>query len=283
MPLVFRAPPFLGQIKPNGLVRIDWSHPLTTGLLFYGFDTGAWIIDLVRGTNQTLVGTYDTGGMTAYGSGIAYNNDGSFLFPSDANIDAAGSPVSGAGYSWACAYVQTGTVGSFTRPFGRTAQNGGSQPFLNWDFEINPSAAGQNVAVADFAGSGPSVQTSGQWTGNANNTFTSLAASILNLGPLGTLTFYAQGAQISQSTLSVPVASTTNAGIFFSGASSAGAVSPFIGKVFYGAFWNRVLTAAEVAALHADPYCFLISAEGELPSLAAAAFTLQGFQPMVLM
>lgn len=35
--------------------------------------------------------------------------------------------------------------------------------------------------------------------------------------------------------------------------------------------WNRALSTAEIAALDADPYCFLMPAEGAMPALVAAA------------
>ena len=253
---------------PVGPVKIDWSHPLTNGLLFYGYDTGSMVIDLVGGTTGTIVGTADTGGMTPNGPGIAYNGSTIYLPGSTrADIDAAQTSQS---FSWACAYYQTGTVGAYTRPFGRTANNAGLQPYANWDFEINPGGAGQNVVVSNYAAT--TIQSSPQWTGNASNVFTSLLSTVQVISLVNAVTLYAQGQQAAQNlSANVATATNANANIMFSGGSDAGIISNFTGKVYYGAFWNRVLRPDEAALLHADPYCFLVPAEGEMPALQAAA------------
>jgi hypothetical protein len=271
-----------GQQSPRGSARIDWRHPITNGLLFYAIDTGGWLIDLVRYTTAGYVGTTDSAGMTAYGPGINWGANGgsSIWFPNDAKISAAGSTNN---ISWACAYIQTGTVAAYTRPFGRTANNGGAVPYVNWDFEINPASAGQNTVNANFS-SVAGLASSPNWTGNANNVFTSLAATCMFLGGNHTTDLYAQGQYVSTHGGDIPQDSPTNSSIMFSGASNASVISNFVGKVFYGAFWARTLSADEIAYLHADPYCFLIPTEGEMPILLAPpTLTLQGFQPRVLM
>lgn len=243
-----------GQIKPRGIPRINWSHSLAQGLLFYGFDTGDIIIDLARGLPQQQAPSTTIAPSTEfsqYGSGIGWNNSDSKYFASDSAIRTATAGK----HSWACAYVQTGTAGSFARPFGRTAQNGGSEPFVNFDFEINRSGLGQNIVnAAWFDGPAGTFDISSDWTGNANNVFVSLAATFTSTTNVD---FYAQGQKIGPTTTALGSSDTSDA-IIFSGSSSAASSNPFVGNVFYGAFWNRTLTAEECLQLHLDPYCFLV-------------------------
>jgi hypothetical protein len=257
-----------GQIKPRGPVTIDRSHPVTNDLLFYGFDTGdGLIIDLVTNKPMNSVGTFDVPGVSSYGTGLAYAGAGSKFFAADSNFDAAGSPAVGSGFSWACAYIQTATVG-ITRIFGRTAGNDAAAPFANWYFSINPQGSGQNVVQAGYYTVSGLVGST-TWTSNANNVFTSLLATALHQTPVNVFTFYTQGQQNSIDGFDAPTSSSANSSIVFSGSSDASVNKPFIGVVFYGAFWGRVLRSDEAALLHSDPYCFLIPAEYEMPAVFA--------------
>lgn len=264
-----------GQVKPQGVPRIDWTHPLAQGLVFYAFDTGTGVVlDLVGNRPQNFAGTIDPSGATPWGTGKTYGGSGAVYFNSDADIR---NPQT-AQFSCACAYVQTGTVAAYTRPFGRTAENGGGQPYYNWDWEINPVGNGQNI-VSFNAAAGSFTTTRATWTGNANNVFTSLLTTVN--APATTAIGYAQGQSIGQDT--TDGASNDNNGdyiIFAAGTITS--PSSFIGSVFYGALWNRVLTAAEALQLHLDPYCFLIPAEAEMPALfvsgGAAAASLTPFR-----
>lgn len=239
------------QWKRAGVPRIDWSHPLARGLLFYGYDTGfGGIVDLVSGRGMKAVGTLPSVGASPNGQGFLWNNSPAAYFSSDSTVQIGGP------YTVACAYIQTGTVGAYTRPFGRTALNGGSQPFVNWDFEINDASTGQNKVTFNYDDGGV-VTTAATWSGNANNVFTSLLMSAFDAVSKN-INCYAQGALVASHTYFNCSTSNTNDAILFSGASAAASVSPFIGYVYYGAFWNRPLSAAEALRLHADPYCFLI-------------------------
>src|SRR6516164_8605550 len=139
-----------GQAKPfPSIPRIDWAHPLAQGLIFYGYDTGAGtIFDLCSFNNakETRLGTVDPNSISAFGSGITYGGAGTRYF----NSGAAIQNLTSGNLSCACAFVKTGTVGSFTRPFGRTANNGGSNPYANYAFDINAAGGGQSQIQVDF-------------------------------------------------------------------------------------------------------------------------------------
>lgn len=238
-----------GQVKPPGIPRINWRHPLAKGLLFYGFDTGGGlIVDLVAGRPMTKVGTWPANGVSPWGAGIKWQGSGGAYFNADAairNATAAGN------YTYACAYLQTGTVGSFAAPFVRTANNNGSSPFNNWTFAIDPSGAGQ----ADVQGSyciSTGFNNTANWTGNANQVFTSLVGTATTA-----LSLYAQGGLVALSSAGTAANNSTQDSIGFSTSSAAAVVNPFIGFVFYGAFWSRPLSPSEILALHEQPYDFL--------------------------
>src|SRR3974390_639081 len=252
-----------GQAKPFGSIpQINWHHPLAQGLVFCGYDQSGMIIDLVGGRPMKSVGTKDSVISSAWGSGLNYNLDGSKYFTSDAALRASYTTI-----SFACAYVQTGTVGSYASPFMRSANNNATTPYTNFVVNLNPAAAGQNTVSIGYSLTGPAVAQSANWTGNANNVFTTI------LGTVDTgYKFYAQGI-LRDSASGAYVPFNTQDSVVFSGVSDAAATNPFAGFVYYGAFWNRVLSASEAVQLHQDPYCFLWYPEddifAELVGLAA--------------
>lgn len=250
---------FPGQVKPRGIPRINLRHPLAAGLIFYGYDTGAGdILDLVANRRANYVGTKPAVSPSPFGAGFLWNNSGSANFAQDALIQAATTGI----YSYACGYVQTGTVGQYSTPFGRTANNNLSQPYTNWDFEINSAGIGQNQ-VKTNVNAGGFISTSAAWTGNANNVFTSLVNNVFGSAQH----FSAQGKSINTTAASGIGSYNTNANVCFSGSSAAASNNPFVGFVHYGAFWSRPLLGSEIELLYTDPYSFLIFPGADLPPL----------------
>jgi hypothetical protein len=95
---------------------------------------------------------------------------------------------------------------------------------------------------------------SNNWTGNANNVFTSLATTI-TAGNIAT--FYAQGANTGLP-FSGPggniTSYNTNDNVIIAGNNSTTATQNFVGFVFYGAQWARSLGIGEVLDLHQNPW-----------------------------
>jgi hypothetical protein len=243
-----------GQQKAAGIPVLDRSHPLAQGLLFYGFDTGLGVIvDLVGNTAGKRLNSTAGNAVTQWGQGVSWNTSDAIYFPSSAAVRAA---TAGGGFSWACAHVPNTSLLMNCSPFGRAANNGGTQPFFNWAFD---TAAGVNEMTAAFNNSGTAgYQPASGGVASTVNGFNSLLATA---GVNGQSTLYQNGALSSQSATSAfNFASTnTNDDIIFGGISAAGSQDSYTGGcVFYGAFWNRVLSAAEAFRLHFDPYCFLI-------------------------
>lgn len=261
MPALLRADTRLwtpGQIKPTGIPRIDWSHPLAAGLVFYGFDTGLGVIvDLVAGrlANAVTGATKAPLGASAWGAGFAWNNSDGRYFNSDAAIRAATAAP-----PWTMATACSPTSLS-TNPntFGRYANNGGTAPFVNWTCPMTATTVGASLCsggVDTAIGTVASV--------SAADTFLS-AAIVANSSSVAGL--YVNGQQSGSNTTGLNIqSSNTNDPIGFSTASNAGVKFPFTGLIFYGAFWSRALSATELLQLHLDPYCFLVPAEGEMPA-----------------
>jgi hypothetical protein len=262
-----------GQTKPFGSTpQINWSHPLAQGLVFYGYDTGTGVIlDLASQNNQSqsTLGTVDPNSTSAFGSGINYGGSGTRYF----NSGAAIQNLTSGNLSCACAFIKTGTVGSFSRPFGRTANNGGSNPFANYAFDINAAGGGQNHIQVDF-----NLQTNAVTVGSivfpGDNLFTSAVGTFSWSGSQTTAWIYVNGGSNSTSLTDVRqlTSLTTNDAIIFSGQSAASSQDQFVGFVYYGAVWNRTLSIEEVGQLHIDPYCFLWYPEDTIfASLVGAA------------
>jgi Concanavalin A-like lectin/glucanases superfamily len=242
------------QVKPPGIPRLNWRHPLAQGLVFYGIDVGSGPLELVAGRPGTLgnpTGNKPAVAASPWGTGLLWNGLNSMWFGADGAIEAATTALV---YSWACACVTTGTLGSSARPFGRTANNNSSAPDLNWAFRANASGSGQGNIAADVNSSGAQTAIT-TWTGNAENVFTSLVG-VVSSGGAGSL--YAQGALIGSNTgLTIQHADTNSSVLFAGGSSTSGSAVAWTGFVFYGAFWNRVLTPGEIVALHEQPYDLL--------------------------
>jgi hypothetical protein len=242
------TPRFSGQIKPDTLVlpRIDWTHPLAQGLVFYGYDTGlGFMVDLVSGArNTTSRGTTPSLGRSLWGRGFAYTNGGGTVLFSNApvmNLTAA------APYSAACGYVNTGTVAGSSAIFG-LADTLANTPVI---FYLNISGADQ-TQVGYELGNAASVNVTGL---NSQNLFHT-AGAVATSGTTSRLFFDGkdQGAGTTTPTTSL----SNNQPIFNGDDTDTASGNGFAGHVHFGALWKgRALKAAEFQQLHYDPYCFL--------------------------
>ena len=78
------------QVKPTGIPRIDWSHPLTAGLIAYWWDLGnGRHIDLVSGHTTVL----DTGGTEPSRASSQFGSGTSFAAVSTSTHDPAQFPI----------------------------------------------------------------------------------------------------------------------------------------------------------------------------------------------
>lgn len=262
---------FPGQVKPQGVPRIDWTNPLTNGLIFFGFDTGlGLIVDLVGGRPAQRIPSTTAASVSTspWGTGFLWNGSDGRFFASDSIIQVAATNSNYPPVTWVCAYNMTGTVGSDTIPFGRTLNNG-ALGATNWNINLNTAGSGQNRVTANWGTGSGNVTGTNVWTSNANNQFASVAFTQAANGSTSTL--WAQGVLADTQSKGTIQADNVNDAVMFSGASAAASLQPMTGFVYYGAFWTRALSQSELIQLYLDPYCFLMPAEGEWPALRSAA------------
>lgn len=252
-PIPFRRS---GQGKPwSSIPRIDWSHPLAKGLVFYAYDTGgAGPIDLVTGCLSTVLNTNPAKPTaSAYGPGLKYvAGQGSRVFAVRRNA----LPMFTTGiYSAAMGFMTTGfaVAGNFAAPFHLSA----AAATTDCSFLFNQTASG------DY-----------QWSLNNVNP-TPIASPAITLNAYHTLlgtntaantqSIYLDGASVGTTALTSAFTTTTDRIAFNSWApTTTSSGNQYNGWVFWGAHWNRTITPQEAAQLHVDPYCFLIYPEDEL-------------------
>lgn len=243
---------FPGQVKPTGVPRIDWQHPLANGLVFYAFDTGQnAFVDLAAQRSQLVIsGDAALGGNSPWGAGLQFSANGTRYFLSDPGVQL-GPP-----YTVAFACDQTGADGTI---FTRLANNNGSNPFINWQFASTGGFIETNINSAGSFTAGPGTLAATF----LNNAFNSVALVIPIAGTSAIL--YSQ-AKVQQTTTGLTVQSAnTGDQIDIGGSGTVNVANAFTGLFFYGGTWNRALTAAELLLLHTDPYCFLMPTEAAMP------------------
>lgn len=258
---------FPGQVKPQGVPRIDWTHPLAAGLAFYGFDTGQGVIvDLVAGrlSNPVPGATLAKTGAQNFGTGLTWNASDGRFFNADAAIQNA---TAAANYTFACQFfsTQAAAAGSSAAIFGNSTGNGTGAQF-NWS--ILQTASTTNIQAQVNSGGVGTIIGGSAATASANTLY-SLAGVVTG----SNAAFYINAASVKTSTgLTVQDATANNVLVFSAAGNDAvrrplntGCMTP------YGAFWSRALSQAELLLLHTDPYCFLLPPEGEMPALRQAS------------
>lgn len=258
-----------GQVKPfTSIPRINWDHPLARKLAYYVYDCGGFYYDLVGGAAGILLngGTYlGQNASSPYGSAFKFPLGGStsgggpaFYWPSNAGYSATLASVTP--YSFSAGFLATNypaaqcTVAATVGIAGTTADASfGVSALLSVnDIEIllGPNFVGYGTALFPV--------------GYALNTFHTASVSV----PTSTTaTTYADGVKSSSfSGTSVLATAGKDMRIILNDtATNAGTGAGWAGFVYYHCCWNgRVLTDAEHAQLHADPYCFLIYPEDDV-------------------
>lgn len=263
-----------GKNRPYGSIpRIDWRHPLTRGLIFYGYDTGTGlVVDLVRGLRSSpSLGTISGNTSSPFGSAINYaSGNAGIFFPITSEINAIF--LNGL-YSMACAWYITALPSiAFTCPFGINDAAGNNASAFLWD------SAGNTDMQWAIANVNPAL-----FTANSVNTYHSL------LGTNETATsqsVYFDGALKTTTALTATFATSICAPCFNMFAATAGGANGngITGKVFYGALWNRRVSPEGAKQMFDDPYCFLIYPEDEMFAewVGASALALNA-QSLVMM
>ena len=248
----------LGQVKPQGVPRIDWTHPLALGLISYWYDTGlGFYVDLVTGDTTTsgsgsIVPITDA---SLYGTGFEFPNTGPQvikargLFPRQSfaapysyacGWNALGAPTASTYSSFFNVYSDSGTaaIQVYCAPTGALFSTLANSAGIALTPSATAPTSGFHVAVGVATGaSAESAYLDGVLKGTDTSTAT-----------------------LSSSTFRMVINGLSKDGTDASGINA---------QLFFGAVWSRPLTADEAKFLYTDPYCFLLPAEPELPVLAA--------------
>lgn len=266
-----------GQVKPTGIPNIDWTNPITAGLIFYGFDTGSGIVDLT-GLNPPLSATNTLlGQATAYGTALYHDGGASPTWTPGAAVPAAWA----GSYTIASAWLPgTMTVNHRVTAFGLAAGAGG-QPHYNGSVYFNETEQLSRIYQPWIGYSNPGGFFFGAWGSPSPypsaNQYHSLTVTTDNT----TGHVYYDGVQPVGGTGPVVTGYSASSPFFMFGDAN------YRGFVFFGAIWNRVLTAAEALSLHENPYSFLLPgnsasasqvlglARSEAGAILVSAFALQ--------
>lgn len=238
-------------LKPEYLLEIDPGHPLARGLLWYAIDQGdvTRLLTNKSAAAPTFLGTqppYNTGPL---GRGYHYATTGTQRW---ATADAV-RPVGER--SWACGVYRTGAVAGNSRPFNRTANNGNSAPYMNYNFEVNKSSNPEILNANTFTTGSSFISTPNHTGLTANAPHTLLATAKVG----GEFILYFDGLRRTAISAGANLGSyNTGDAMLIGGSSDTSAVaSPWIGYVPWAGVWGRELVAYEGRQLHMDPYCFL--------------------------
>lgn len=266
LPIPYRS----GQKRPWGSIpRINRGHPLAVGLVFYAYDAGGQVIDLINSGHGAIIAstTRLTTSTSVFGNGLKY--------PGTSTSDSITLPLGNqatqkftntAPYSVASGFFGTlGTPNYFTSTGTASVDVAGFNVITgpNLSFFCNNGGTQLNYAAsltANVYHTGVFVATSG--TAGLMYFDGKLDTSVSAI----TTTNATTGQQVNLNS------STANAQNFGGGLN---------GYIYYWAGWNRILTAGEASLLHADPYCFLIYPEDEIfatlvGTTVVAAVTLGG-------
>jgi len=263
-----------GQKKPfASLPRINWSHPLASGLVTFMYDGCGVVIDLVTGELAKIIVSGGTASIvgTQYGQTYFTANVGSGTYW---GFNTSNSPIQnnlGTNYSFASGYVRRGA----------TSANYGDIFCYCDSATTTPIWIGSNATTSEV-----------MWTLDGVNIYTGTVVPALNMfstsggvvtsSTTGT-TYHIDAVNGFNATNRTGLSVTNHTGfvpaMYIDIEHSGGIVDG--GQqcaIFYGAVWkNRVLTNADWLNLHLDPWSLLIYPEDEIFATLVGVSTVTPF------
>lgn len=262
MSLIQRIP---WTVQPPVGIEVDTSHPLMRGARL------VWA--RVPRLNRSIAA--DNGNYFGSPFGIgARSTTGAANQSIRWDYTAADSPGDivhnlDAGFTMFALVYRYGSGDAYARPFGRTANNGGSPPYINWDFEFNPVGASNEVAWNFANSSGTNVNTSANVGRNAGKF---LLVAVLPPGSGAKVgRCYLDGVQITSTSSFTPGVTTTNSDIFINGYSDAANSQYMNGTVVLAGAVERGWSHAEVVSFSQNPWQIFRPTRRILGSEVAAA------------
>jgi len=256
--------------QPPVGAQIDFGHPLAEGLTFYvPFNAGAGIQKalLPAGLPGNSVGILPSADWISTPGGQSHNFNGNWSVWFERGIWVEPPTAM-------TAVIRLRRTGTAAAPLDKTANNGGSAPFAGYAIEWNPGGAGQDTFRADIA-TGGTLHTGSTISLGSGFTLNQTTVGMSYIS--GSLKAYANGINKTNDSFSGSISyDTTSTGrLIISGASTASALAPWFGQIYYVGVWNRVLTPTEMEWMHMEPYAMLVPTKRKkffLPS-PARAFT----------
>jgi len=245
--------------------QINFGHPLANGLILYYLPTGGAGLpalmyprvllptENIPGNRPSPLWTSDQGGRSINwpGSYGHYYTRQIFMEPTWVTVVARVKEHS------------AGQLNPFATLMRKAINDGGSAPFASYDIQYNWNNVASSVAADTNDGSN-----------NLKTVTTTIADALrrqvhtigLTVGPSGSngvlQLWYNGRSQASLSYASTHIGydtSTTTGNLLSVGSTHAGTeANAFKGRVYYGAIWNRPLTASEMEWLAVEPYAFLL-------------------------
>ena len=252
---------FVPKRKPVGPVKIDWSHPIAKGLVYYNVHSSANHTDLV--TREPIELASDAYyGNTPYGpAGLNASTSGNF------KVNIERPPVTSSAYAFTlltCIEVTTLAAWGTFLASCYNESTWSSSPY--WNLALTRSSSNSTLAfiarypAGQYEGYGASLT---YLTGSEPTLF---GASF----PAGTgqnVTLHKINSTVGNTTETVTGSAAfdarewgtlTNWCTFNTG--SAGANAGTQGKAYWSGCWGRELTKTEIQSLYNNPYQFLVPA-----------------------
>jgi len=250
---------YRGQTRPwTSIPRINWAHPLTSDLVFYGYDAGGTVLDLVNGGIGKIFSstTHLTRAASPFGMGFKYGGTGT---SDSVSLPLASTKVSTFANTTAPFSQAIGAMGTLNTANGYIVALGSASAGAdNTGFAVFTTGA-SGLATASFNNGGSVPGFSRAFTPGVYHTLISVATTT------AAATLYFDGkfdSTFSGTTVNAITAQQVNFNTGQAGAAAFG--GGLLGFVYYYAGWTRALTAFEALQLHSDPYCFLIYPEDEV-------------------
>lgn len=233
--------------KPVGNVAIDWSHPISSGLVFGLLAGHNTPLDLVGGNLLSYTGARASAAGSARGDYLLFSDN------TDYGLDVGVNPKFGI----TSAITQFAIASFSSKSDGRVlcGKGLGGNPSFAYDLKYNVAADAIRMSLRNSTGqtningtTSPTLNQvysiAGTWDDSDNNAY-----------------IYLDGVQDGTGTFAGPIITVPPS--FKVGIPNgwvSGGAGEMAGKIYCVFLWNRRLPATEIKSLALDPYQFLIPA-----------------------
>lgn len=261
--------------QPQVPVGIDWSNPLSRGLVFlanYG-ESGSSGRNLVSGLRGTQIGT--PAGKAAGPQGVStdWTNGGTATSEIFTRTDGLSPSV---GVTVGYFGRRTASPVSYCRPIAVTHSSGTLPPYISYGVGINDAGSG-----ADFVSASIGTGSGGYLASTPVSAPTSLTQPHVLLGAWDTtsnlISVYHNDKllQTKATTGSLVYSSAATGPLIVSGSHPSTVANNFCGDIYCAFVWDRKLSASEVKSLYNNPWQLFQPIQRTIwvPAAGGGAFT----------